>query len=737
MVRRNVVMVGMLMLTVVIARGQYYYNRAALFDGSTSYIEVVDGPELNPDSAITIEAWVYPTAYNSTGTSSIVSKDSRSSYALKLNQLGQVLFYPIGDPGSWVISKSSTHIPLNTWTHIAGTYDGTTTAIVINGVLDTSITYIRGLIAHNTESLFIGGENDPGVFLADFKGAIDEVRLWNKALSANTIQFQRSIPLAIAHPAPDHFYSGLLNAWRLNGNAVDEGGFTQNNGSVHNITYWDLRQATVNYLDYNNTLMLDTRNAYCVAGPNAAFDATTAITLEAWVYDTFPNDSSLQAVIVKGGQTTWDYGLFTHPVVPRTHDGYRVYFATNFGDTIGSPVVPENRWMHVAATYNSSTRQAILYINGDSVAGKIFTTGGLIVNDPDSLFIGDFRSAQGGFHFQGQIDQVRIWKNVVRTGDQIRAGMYNSYDFSSIGIPSSSLTQYSFDGRNTNEMGQFVGGPILNFVGGARMTSEHMQLGGEFTSPILRDDVEGFPGPTFYKGRKGLDIPSDNDPTGLIDSVYIASSGPVSKTEMVMLLSHPTISSLTITLTSPTGVSATIFNKGGGYTRDIMSIVSDGADTSGLSGPGFGFQGPCSPLLKPVTPLSTFVGHPRQGWWKLHILDASQYTAGGILYAWGLEVYPTTDVRSGDTPAGFRLEQNFPNPFNPKTVISGQWTVDSKVRLAVYDVLGREVAVLASGRYPAGRYSFTFTGANLASGVYFYRLTAGSFSAVRKMLLVR
>ncbi len=105
--------------------------------------------------------------------------------------------------------------------------------------------------------------------------------------------------------------------------------------------------------------------------------------------------------------------------------------------------------------------------------------------------------------------------------------------------------------------------------------------------------------------------------------------------------------------------------------------------------------------------------------------------------------------------AGFSMEQNYPNPFNPKTVIrvsvppmagrdlvsnpvrDGQWTVDSRVRLAVYDVLGREVAVLANGRYPAGRYSFTFDGANLASGVYFYRLTAGSFSAVRKMLLTR
>ncbi len=55
----------------------------------------------------------------------------------------------------------------------------------------------------------------------------------------------------------------------------------------------------------------------------------------------------------------------------------------------------------------------------------------------------------------------------------------------------------------------------------------------------------------------------------------------------------------------------------------------------------------------------------------------------------------------------------------------------------VYDVLGRKVAVLAEGKHPAGAYAFAFDGANLASGVYFYRLTAGSYTAVRKMLLVR
>jgi len=98
------------------------------------------------------------------------------------------------------------------------------------------------------------------------------------------------------------------------------------------------------------------------------------------------------------------------------------------------------------------------------------------------------------------------------------------------------------------------------------------------------------------------------------------------------------------------------------------------------------------------------------------------------------EVHP---VATGAVPAQMELDQNYPNPFNPTTVVSGQWSVASVVRLAVYDILGREVAVLADGRYPAGKYSFSFDGSKLSSGTYFCRLTAGSFVAVRKMTLLK
>ncbi len=88
-------------------------------------------------------------------------------------------------------------------------------------------------------------------------------------------------------------------------------------------------------------------------------------------------------------------------------------------------------------------------------------------------------------------------------------------------------------------------------------------------------------------------------------------------------------------------------------------------------------------------------------------------------------------------PQSFQLFQNYPNPFNPTTVISYQLPVPSAVLLKVYDLMGREVATLVNQWQAAGRYDVPFNAANLSSGVYFYRLSAGTFSETKKMMLVK
>ena len=88
-------------------------------------------------------------------------------------------------------------------------------------------------------------------------------------------------------------------------------------------------------------------------------------------------------------------------------------------------------------------------------------------------------------------------------------------------------------------------------------------------------------------------------------------------------------------------------------------------------------------------------------------------------------------------PATFGLSQNYPNPFNPSTVIRYQIPVDSRVSVKVYNVLGNVVTTLQNGFQTAGEYSVTLDGSNLASGVYFYKIEAGEFTATKKMLLTK
>jgi hypothetical protein len=92
---------------------------------------------------------------------------------------------------------------------------------------------------------------------------------------------------------------------------------------------------------------------------------------------------------------------------------------------------------------------------------------------------------------------------------------------------------------------------------------------------------------------------------------------------------------------------------------------------------------------------------------------------------------------NGNGPASYSLSQNYPNPCNPNSDIRYQISEFRNVRLAVYDLLGREVALLVNEMKPAGMYEVRFDASGLASGVYIYRLTAGSFVETRKMIVLR
>jgi endo-1,4-beta-xylanase len=99
---------------------------------------------------------------------------------------------------------------------------------------------------------------------------------------------------------------------------------------------------------------------------------------------------------------------------------------------------------------------------------------------------------------------------------------------------------------------------------------------------------------------------------------------------------------------------------------------------------------------------------------------------------------PTGIEKTASTlPTKYELDQNYPNPFNPSTKIRYSIVTASRVTLKLYDILGREVQTLVNEEQVAGQYTLTFNAQNLASGIYFYQITAGNFTATKKLMLLK
>ncbi len=179
------------------------------------------------------------------------------------------------------------------------------------------------------------------------------------------------------------------------------------------------------------------------------------------------------------------------------------------------------------------------------------------------------------------------------------------------------------------------------------------------------------------------------------------------------------------------------------YGKGVVTIVDDGgAPVSGAT-VSVDYSGPTSGSLSGLTgtdgsvTFSTSRGSS-SGW----CFEVTAVTHASLAYDAAANLV-TKSCESGDVfGAGSDLSvtglgQNSPNPFNPQTVISFSLAGEQNARLAIYDVKGQLVKVLANGSFGPGVHSFTWNAADSPSGVYFYRLETGNFTATRKMIMLK
>ncbi|GEM_PF-3555176 len=212
------------------------------------YVSIPNTQSLNPAAQITVEAWIYPTAWGvNFWTNSIVSKDDWSvgtrGFVMRCGANGTISFN-LGTTVGWREAVSPANsMQLNRWHHVAGTYDGTQIRVYVDGV-QKGFTNFTGTMAASTYDMTIGQSAYHTASSRPFEGWIDEVRMWEQALPDSVIRQWMNRKVTVNHPAE----AFLLGNWSFDegqGTLVNDGSFFQNHGSLINDPVWRASGAAI------------------------------------------------------------------------------------------------------------------------------------------------------------------------------------------------------------------------------------------------------------------------------------------------------------------------------------------------------------------------------------------------------------------------------------------------------------------------------------------------------------
>lgn len=622
----------LILLNVEQSYSQYIGAYAGNFNGTTSYVDIPDSPELNPTNAITIEAWVNPKV--NSGCNCIVGKNWNSSYWFGLNcGGGKLRFYPKGGANSRVDGIGV--IPINKWTHVAATYDGTTTKLYINGQLDNSVNLASGPLVSNTDPLYIGCDRDATTKQYFWNGYLDNVRIWKEVRTENQIKENMYVPLQ--YKGNQGVFGGLVAAYLLDWNADDRSGAVNNNGTLQNVGMIDLSKNPQNHVDYNNSLYLD-GNSHCSLVNHVDYNATTAITVEAWIRrDLTPPAITNQTIISKGssqggGRTDFHLKLMGTTLAFDIGSAGTVEFAN---------AITDDKWYHIAGTYNSADGVSKLYIDGKKVGEITTASKPAISNNPDSLFIG--RAGTGGAdlaaRFKGWIDEVRIWKNVAKTEEEIKSTIFSSRSYTDGASQSCTFAFDQFTNSLYTNASGYTNAPLF-FWGNAKIGSAKTQ--NIHTAPLIFP-YPGYSQNNFILSNKKVVITAG---TTITDSVLVpGTSLSVDNLVALVLLNHGAVGGLTLTLSGPGGFSTNLTPVANtSYTsNDLIAILVQGGidSTIAYKNPQLA---PFSPAVKPAGNLWDATGTKANGWWKLRVTDASTGEMLRVINSWGIWVETSTKV---------------------------------------------------------------------------------------------
>ena len=370
---------------------------ALSFNGTTTYVDAGTGASLNITNAITVEVWVKKSGgdgtYMAIGSKwdSAGGDGNQRSWTLEFRATDNKVQFQTSNNGldSGAVQAISTTVPvISTWYHIVGIFDGSNNKIYVNGILENT-TAQTGLFS-SVDKVGIGAVIGTGLAIASkFNGLIDEVRIYNRALSAEEIRYHYN-------------RGGPIGYWKFDKGsgltAYDSSG-QGNTGTLQN------NMATTSWTSgkYGSALSFDGVDDYVSVPTSSTTEITSAITVSAWVK---PESAMIANEIV---QKNGAYGLkITNN---NKFIGYR--WGSPENHTSITTAVPGN-WYFVVMTFDSLTHK--IYVNG--VLENSESDANAIPSSANNLAIGA-QTGGGGKNINGLIDDVRIY-NYARTTDEIR-----------------------------------------------------------------------------------------------------------------------------------------------------------------------------------------------------------------------------------------------------------------------------------------------------------------------------